>query len=61
MPRRRCRPAPLYKYCVSNLSWTSRRVEPPTSLTLSRRQQILLHAPGDPLRHFPSLFDETDS
>ena len=48
----------LYKYCVSNLSWTSRRVEPPTSVPLTRRQQILLHEPGDPLRHFPSLFDE---
>ena len=47
----------LYKYCVSHLAWTSKRVEAPTSVELTPRQQILLREPGDPLRHFPSLFD----
>ena len=48
----------LYKYCISSLSWTSRRVEPPTEFALTPRQSILLREPGDPLRHFPSLFEE---
>ncbi len=48
----------LYKYCVSSLAWTSKRVEPPVSIELSPRQKILLREPGDPLRHFPSLFAE---
>jgi len=47
----------LYKYCVSHLVWTSKRVEMPTDVELTPRQQILLHEPGDPLRHFPSLFE----
>ncbi len=47
----------LYKYCVSHLVWTSRRVESPAGIELSPRQQILLREPGDPLRHFPSLFE----
>ena len=47
----------LYKYCVSNLVWTSKRVEMPTNVELTPRQQILLREPGDPLRHFPSLFE----
>ena len=47
----------LYKYCVSHLAWTPRRVEAPTTVELTPRQQILLREPGDPLRHFPSLFE----
>ncbi len=48
----------LCKYCVSHLAWTSKRVEAPTSVELTPRQQILLREPGDPIRHFPSLFEE---
>ncbi|MEM7128913.1 MAG: phytanoyl-CoA dioxygenase family protein [Chloroflexota bacterium] len=48
----------LYKYCVSHMVWTSKRVEAPTDVELTPRQQILLQEPGDPLRHFPSLFEE---
>ena len=51
------RRALLYKYCVSHLAWTSKRVEAPASVELSPRQQILLRDPGDPLRHFSSLFE----
>lgn len=51
------RRALLYKYCVSHLAWTSRRVEAPVNVELSPRQRILLREPGDPLRHFPSLFE----
>ncbi|MCY3906188.1 MAG: phytanoyl-CoA dioxygenase family protein [Anaerolineaceae bacterium] len=47
----------LYKYCVSHLVWTSKRVEAPTEVNLTPRQRILLREPGDPLRHFPSLFE----
>lgn len=52
------RRALLYKYCVSHIVWTSKRVEMPTEVELTPRQQILLREPGDPLRHFPSLFEE---
>lgn len=48
----------LYKYCVSHMAWTSKRVELPSSVELTPRQQILFREPGDPLRHFPSLFEE---
>ena len=48
----------LYKYCISNLTWTSKRVEAPQDYALTPRQSILLREPGDPLRHFPSLFTE---
>ncbi len=48
----------LYKYCVSHIAWTSRRVQRPTTVELTPRQQILLREPGDPLRHFPSLFED---
>jgi len=48
----------LYKYCVSHLAWTSKRVEMPSAVELTPRQQILFREPGDPLRHFPSLFEE---
>ncbi len=47
----------LYKYCVSHLVWTSRRVEEPADVALTPRQRLLLREPGDPLRHFPSLFE----
>ncbi|MCY4061734.1 MAG: phytanoyl-CoA dioxygenase family protein [Chloroflexi bacterium] len=52
------RRALLYKYCVSHLAWTSRRVEAPTAVEMTPRQQVLLREPGDPIRHFPSLFEE---
>ena len=52
------RRALLYKYCVSHLAWTSKRVEAPADVALTPRQEILLRAPGDPLRHFASLFEE---
>ena len=48
----------LYKYCVSHIAWTSKRVEMPTLVDLTPRQQLLLRDPGDPLIHFPSLFAE---
>ena len=48
----------LYKYCVSHIAWTSKRVETPTNVELTPVQKILLREPGDPLRHFPSLFEE---
>lgn len=48
----------LYKYCLSHMAWTSRRVEPPEGIELTERQKILLRDPGDPHRHFPSLFDD---
>ncbi|MDD9955483.1 MAG: phytanoyl-CoA dioxygenase family protein [Anaerolineaceae bacterium] len=47
----------IYKYSKSHLVWTSRRVEAPTAVDLTPRQRILLREPGDPLRHFPSLFE----
>ncbi|MFP6593236.1 MAG: phytanoyl-CoA dioxygenase family protein [Candidatus Latescibacterota bacterium] len=47
----------LYKYCVSHIAWTSRRVQPPTNTELTARQQILLREPADPHVHFPSLFE----
>lgn len=55
------RRALLYKYCVSHIVWTSKRVETPTDVELTARQQILLREPGDPLRHFPSLFEEVSA
>lgn len=48
----------LYKYCVSHIAWTMNRVAHPTTTELTSRQQMLLQSPGDPLLHFPSLFDE---
>lgn len=50
------RRALLYKYCVSNTAWTADRVDEPCDVELSTRQKILFHSPGDPHRHFPSLF-----
>ena len=46
----------LYKYCVSHIAWTSRRVALPEAIELSERQKILFREPADPYRHFPSLF-----
>ncbi|MEE2753759.1 MAG: phytanoyl-CoA dioxygenase family protein [Candidatus Latescibacterota bacterium] len=48
----------LYKYCLSQMAWTSRRVSAPENVTLTERQEVLLKDPGDPHRHFPSLFDD---
>ena len=48
----------LYKYCVSHISWSGKLVEPPTNTELTPRQKILFAQPGDPYRHFPSLFVE---
>ena len=48
----------LYKYCVSHIAWTAKRVASPATVELTPRQQILLRDPGDPLRHFQSLFEE---
>jgi hypothetical protein len=47
----------LYKYCVSHVAWTARRVQLPSNTGLSERQKILFREPADPLRHFPSLFE----
>lgn len=52
------RRALLYKYCVSHVAWTAKRVQPPPATELTHRQQILFRDPGDPFRHFPSLFAE---
>ncbi|NKB66829.1 MAG: mitomycin antibiotics/polyketide fumonisin biosynthesis protein [Candidatus Latescibacteria bacterium] len=49
----------LYKYCVSHMVWTNRRVQAPTGLT--QRQQILFAEPGDPHRFFPSLFADGEA
>ncbi len=51
----------LYKYCVSQMAWTSRRVVPPENVELTPRQQILFGEPGDPYRHFSSLFEGVES
>ena len=48
----------LYKYCLSQMAWTERRVAVPEEVELTERQSILLKNPGDPHRHFPSLFDD---
>ncbi len=50
------RRALLYKYSVSHVVWIDDRVKAPEGIELSERQQILLKNPGDPDRHFPSLF-----
>ncbi len=52
------RRALLYKYCVSHVAWTAKRVQPPSNAELTPRQQILFRDPGDPYRHFPSLFED---
>ena len=46
----------LYKYCISHMVWTSKRVSPPSNIELTPRQEILFREPGDPHRFFPSLF-----
>jgi hypothetical protein len=48
----------LYKYCVSQIAWSARRVQPPEGIELTSRQQILLGEPADPHRYFPSLFED---
>ena len=50
----------LFKYCVSHLTWSNRRVRAPGNVELSKRQQLLFHEPGDPHRFFPSLFEGTE-
>ena len=50
----------LYKYCVSHLTWTSKRIQPLVNAELTPRQKILFHEPGDPHRFFPSLFEDDD-
>ncbi len=54
------RRALLYKYCVSHMAWTAKRVAHPTSTELTPRQQILLQPPGDPHLHFSSLFADVE-
>ena len=51
----------LYKYSVSHMVWTSRRVQPPANVELTPRQDILFSDPGDPHRFFPSLFEGFES
>ena len=41
--------------------WLARRVQPPANVELTPRQEILFGEPGDPLRHFPSLFEGFES
>ena len=48
----------LYKYCVSHMAWTARRVRPPDNAELTPRQRILFRQPADPHTHFPSLFEQ---
>lgn len=48
----------LYKYCVSHVAWTSRRVQMPANAELTKRQKILFRDPADPHTHFPSLFED---
>ena len=48
----------LYKYCVSQMAWSSRRVRAPAEVELTPRQRLLLAEPADPIRYFPSLFEE---
>jgi len=50
----------LYKYCMSHLTWTSKRIQPLVNAELTPRQKILFHEPGDPHRFFPSLFEDED-
>lgn len=48
----------LYKYCQSQVAWSSRRVKPPTTVVeLTPRQKILFEEPSNPRNFFPSLFD----
>ncbi len=47
----------LYKYCVSHMAWTSKRVRPPVNVELTPRQKILFREPADAYGHFPSLFE----
>lgn len=51
----------LYKYCVAHTAWRPNRVQPPEHIDLTWRQQVLFREPADPLRHFPSLFEEPEA
>jgi len=51
----------LYKYCVSQTAWRPNRVQSPTNVELTPRQEILLREPAEPLLHFPSLFKGFES
>mgnify|MGYP001049233258 CR=1 FL=1 len=51
----------LYKYCVAQMAWSTKRVQAPADFELTQRQRILLSEPGDPHRFFPSLFESPDS
>ena len=50
----------LYKYCVSQMAWTNKRVQVPVDIELTPRQQILFSEPADPHRFFPSLFADSE-
>ena len=51
--------------CINTVfhTWcgSARRVQPPANVELTPRQEILFGEPGDPLRHFPSLFEGFES
>jgi hypothetical protein len=48
----------LFKYCIAQMAWSSRRVRPPQGIELTQRQRLLLAEPADPYRFFPSLFED---
>jgi ectoine hydroxylase-related dioxygenase (phytanoyl-CoA dioxygenase family) len=47
----------LYKYCQSQVAWSSRRVQEPTTVELTPRQEIFFEEPANPGTFFPSVFD----
>ena len=49
----------LYKYCASNLTWSTTRVTPPSSIKLTDRQTQLLEPPGGGQWFFGTLFPES--
>jgi len=49
----------LYKYCLSQMAWTAKRVAPPEGIELTERQKALLSDPGNPHTHFPTLFEDS--
>ena len=50
----------LYKYCASQLTWSSTRVTPPPSSELTERQRRLLQGPAGAHWFFPSLFPNSE-
>ena len=48
----------IYKYCVSELSWSRTRVTAPEKAELTERQKLLLESPAGSHFFFPSLFEE---